>query len=113
MNRNTGNKYTKTVEWHLFREKEIRQAVMEARLDSVATGNSPGKIISSPTENAAIRHVVPLSRVVLSDGSEVIQPEKWLITINRIYDSLDGEQRLLAENRYRNKRQYSNACQRA
>ena len=50
MNRNTGNKYTKIVEWHLFREKEIRQAVMEARLDSASSGNSSGKVISNPTE---------------------------------------------------------------
>ena len=112
MNRNTGNKYTKIVEWHLFREKEIRQAVMEARLDSASSGNSSGKVISNPTENAALRNIAPLAKVVLSDGAEVFRPEEWLIAIKRIYGSLDGEQRALAESRYRNKRQYFKDCQR-
>ena len=112
MNRNTGNKYTKTVEWHLFREKEIRKAVIEARLDSASPGCSSGKSISNPTENAAIRNIAPLSKVVLSDGSEVVRPEAWLSAIKRIYGSLDGEQRALAESRYRNKRQYFKDCQR-
>ena len=112
MNRNTGNTYTKIVEWHLFREKEIRQAVVEARLDGASSGNSSGKVISNPTENTALRNIAPLAKVVLSDGSEVFRPEEWLITIKRIYGSLDSEQRALAESRYRNKRQYFKDCQR-
>ena len=112
MNRNTGNKYTKIVEWHLFREKEIRRAVMEARLDSASTGNSSSNVISNPTENTALHNIAPLTKVVLSDGSEVFRPEEWLITIKRIYGNLDCEQRALAESRYRNKRQYFKDCQR-
>lgn len=85
---------------------------MEARLDSASSGNSSGKVISNPTENSALRNIAPLAKVVLSDGSEVFRPEEWLITIKRIYGSLDGEQRALAESRYRNKRQYFKDCQR-
>ena len=54
MNRNTGNKYTKIVEWHLFREKEIRQAVMEARLDGASSGNSSGLNVGSDTPQGQI-----------------------------------------------------------
>lgn len=110
MNRNTGNKYTKTVEWHFFREKEIRQVVMEARLDSASTGNVPGKTISSPTENAAIRNVTPLSKVVLPDGSEVIQPEKWLVVIEKAYEGLTRKQKKIAKKRYRQKEGYTKTC---
>lgn len=110
MNRNTGNKYTKIVEWHLFREKEIRQAVMEARLDSASSGNSSGKVISNPTENAALRNIAPLAKVVLSDGSEVFRPEEWLITIDRIYAGLDKKQKKIAKKRYKQKEQYIKTC---
>ena len=108
--RNAGNKYTRTVEWHLFREKEIRQAVMEARLDGASSGNSSGKVINNPTENAALRNIAPLAKVVLSDGSEVFRPEEWLIAIDRIYEGLDKKQKKIAKKRYKQKEQYIKTC---
>lgn len=109
MGRNT-NKYAMAVEWHLFREKEIRQAVDEARLDAASTGAGSSAIISSPTESAALRNITPLSKVVLSDGSEVFRPELWLLAIKKIYAGLDKKQKTIAKKRYRQGESYVKTC---
>lgn len=109
MGRNT-NKYAMMVEWHLFREKEIRQAVDEARLDVASTGADSSAIISSPTESAALRNITPLSKVVLSDGSEVFRPELWLLAIKKIYAGLDKKQKTIAKKRYRQGESYIKTC---
>lgn len=109
MGRNT-NKYAMAVEWHLFREKEIRQAVDEARLDAASTGAGSSAIISSPTESAALRNITPLSKVVLSDGSEVFRPELWLLAIKKIYAGLDKKQKTIAKKRYRQGESYIKTC---
>lgn len=104
------NKYAKTVEWYLFREKEIKQAVAEARLDVAFTGNTRSAVISSPTENAALRNIEPLQKVVLSDGTEVFKPEQWLLAIKRIYEGLDKKQKTIAKKRYRQGESYIKTC---
>ena len=109
MGRNT-NKYAMMVEWHLFREKEIKQAVDEARLDVASKGAGSSAIISSPTESAALRNITPLSKVVLSDGSEVVKPELWLLAIKKIYAGLDKKQKKIAKKRYKQKEQYIKTC---
>ena len=109
MSRNT-NKYAMMVEWHLFHEKEIRQAVDEARLDVASTGAGSSAIISSPTESAALRNITPLSKVVLSDGSEVVKPELWLLAIKKIYAGLDKKQTTIARKRYRQGESYTRTC---
>ena len=109
MGRNT-NKYAMMVEWHLFHEKEIRQAVDEARLDVASTGAGSSAIISSPTESAALRNITPLSKVVLSDGSEVVKPELWLLAIKKIYAGLDKKQKTIAKKRYRQGESYIKTC---
>mgnify|MGYP004501062173 FL=1 len=109
MSKNT-NKYAKTVEWYLFREKEIKQAVAEARLDVAFTGNTSSAVISSPTENAALRNIEPLQKVVLSDGAEVFKPEQWLLAIKRIYEGLDKKQKTIAKKRYRQGESYMRTC---
>ncbi len=109
MGRNT-NKYAIMVEWHLFREKEIKQAVDEARLDVASTGAGSSAIISSPTESAALRNITPLSKVVLSDGSEVVKPELWLLAIKKIYEGLNKKQKTIARKRYRQGKSYTRTC---
>lgn len=109
MGRNT-NKYAMMVEWHLFREKEIKQAVDEARLDVASTGAGSSAIINSPTESAALRNITPLSKVVLSDGSEVIRPELWLLAIKKIYEGLNKKQKTIARKRYRQGESYTRTC---
>ena len=109
MSRNT-NKYAMMVEWHLFHEKEIRQAVDEARLDVASTGAGSSAIISSPTESTALRNITPLSKVVLSDGSEVVRPELWLLAIKKIYEGLDKKQKTIARKRYRQGESYTRTC---
>ena len=109
MGRNT-NKYAMMVEWHLFREKEIKQAVDEARLDVASTGAGSSAIISSPTESAALRNITPLSKVVLSDGSEVVKPELWLLAIKKIYEGLNKKQKTIARKRYRQGESYTRTC---
>lgn len=109
MGRNT-NKYAMMVEWHLFHEKEIKQAVDEARLDVASTGAGSSAIISSPTESAALRNITPLSKVVLSDGSEVVKPELWLLAIKKIYAGLDKKQKTIAKKRYKQGESYIKTC---
>ena len=109
MGRNT-NKYAMMVEWHLFREKEIRLAVDEARLDTAPSGLGSSAIISSPTESIALRNMEPLSKVVLSDGSEVFKPEQWLLAIKKIYAGLDKKQKTIAKKRYRQGESYMRTC---
>lgn len=104
------NKYAKTVEWYLFREKEIKLAVAEARLDVAFTGNTGSAVISSPTENAVLRNIEPLQKVVLSDGAEVFKPEQWLLAIKRIYEGLDKKQKTIATKRYRQGESYIKTC---
>lgn len=109
MSRNT-NKYAMMVEWHLFREKEIKQAVDEARLDVASTGAGSSAIISSPTESTALRNITQLSKVVLSDGSEVVRPELWLLAIKKIYEGLNKKQKTIAKKRYRQGEPYMRTC---
>lgn len=104
------NKYAKTVEWYLFHEKEIKLAVAEARLDVAFTGNAGSAVISSPTENAALRNIEPLQKVVLSDGAEVFEPERWLLAIKKIYAGLDKKQNTIARKRYRQGESYTRTC---
>ena len=109
MGRNT-NKYAMAVEWHLFHEKEIKQAVDEARLDVASTGAGSSAIISSTTESTALRNITPLSKVVLSDGSEVVRPELWLLAIKKIYEGLNKKQKTIARKRYRQGESYTRTC---
>lgn len=109
MSKNT-NRYAKIVEWYLFREKEIKQAVAETRLDACFAGNASSAIISSPTESTALRNIEPLSKVVLPDGAEVIKPEQWLLVIKKIYEGLDKKQKTIARKRYRQGEPYVKTC---
>lgn len=112
MSRSSGDQRVKVAEWHLFQEKEIERAVKERRLDQPKSGNSSGRIINNPTEARALKDIAPLKSVVLSNGSEVFHPEKWLEAIKQIYSGLVGVEYKLAEYRYRQGKEYIEICTR-
>lgn len=57
-----------------------------------------------------MRNITPLSKVVLSDGSEVVKPELWLLAIKKIYAGLDKKQKTIAKKRYRQGESYIKTC---
>ena len=75
------------VEWHIRHEKEIREAVAEAKLGTGGhTGGAPTghTYISDPTANQAIRQADEVRVVNLESGSKVEFPERWLAVINAV-----------------------------
>ena len=75
------------VEWHIRHEKEIREAVAEAKLSTGGhTGGAPTghTYISDPTANQAIRQADEVRVVNLESGSKVEWPERWLSVINAV-----------------------------
>ena len=79
-------------------------------MDVASTGAGSSAIISSPTESTALRNITPLSKVVLSDGSEVVRPELWLLAIKKIYEGLNKKQKTIAKKRYRRGESYIKTC---
>ena len=84
-------KYFKAIDFIFYHEKQIRDAVKEARtsgsrdatisLFPVASANN----FSDPTATKAIKNLIPLKFVKLPDGTIIKYPEKWLEVIEKTY----------------------------
>lgn len=75
------------VEWHIKHEREIRDAVTEAKTSSGGhTGGAPSghTYISDPTAIQAIRAADELRVVDIEGGGRVEWPERWLTVIDAI-----------------------------
>ena len=75
------------------REKEIKQAVWEAKNDSrghTGGGNSGHALVSDPTAAAAMHMVDEIRTVTLDDGFVVKWPERWLSVIHATYTKCAG-----------------------
>ena len=80
------------------REKEIKQAVWEAKNDShgrTGGGNSGHALVSDPTAAAAMHQVEEVREVTLADGYNVRWPERWLRVINATYDKYPASERAI------------------
>ena len=80
------------------REKEIKQAVWEAKNDSrghTGGGNSGHALVSDPTASAALHQVEEVREVTLPDGYNVRWPERWLRVIDATYEKYPASKRAL------------------
>lgn len=80
--------YMRKIDFIFYREKEIREAVYQARLNMTVGGtlrliNSTG--IPDPTATQAVRNLTPLKFVTLSEGEIIEYPERWLEVIDKTY----------------------------
>ena len=86
--RKNRNSYFGKVDFIFYSERDIREAVTQARL---SVGNGNGMVaankngFSDPTANQAVKNLSPLEKVTIR-GEHVIQkPEKWLEVIEKTY----------------------------
>ena len=80
--------YMRKIDFIFYREKEIREAVYQARLNMTAGGalrliNATG--IPDPTATQAVRNLTPLKSATLSGGEIIDYPERWLEVIDKTY----------------------------
>lgn len=84
----TREEYMRKIDFIFYREKEIREAVIQARLTMTANG-SLRKVSASgvpdPTAIQAIRNLMLIKYVVITDGEIVEYPERWLEVIEKTY----------------------------
>ena len=107
--------YMRKIDFIFYREKEIREAVYQARLNMTVGGtlrliNSTG--IPDPTATQAVRNLTPLKFVTLSEGEIIEYPERWLEVIDKTYKycSTQKDCRLeVARRRYRSE-DYRKTC---
>ena len=107
--------YMRKIDFMFYREKEIREAVYQARLNMTVGGtlrliNATG--IPDPTATQAVRNLTPLKSVTLSNGEIIEYPEKWLEVIDKTYKycSTQKDCRLeVARRRYRSE-DYRKTC---
>lgn len=87
MQRRAKNQSAGEIEYIFRHEREIREAVLEAKLgtarhiDGVPSGKSN---ISDPTYAAAIRLAEEVMCVILPDRTEIKKPERWLKVIGAV-----------------------------
>lgn len=97
----------KKLEFYFYNERLITTAVKFARLEQDAHKTNVGtnKAISDPTAMTAIRHIMPIKFVFLTEGlftTRVKHPEKWLDVIAKTYRQFNGQLAgELAQRRYR------------
>ena len=83
--REARDRNVRRIEYIIRHEKQIAEAVREARLSVFGQPEIPGggSAISKPTEAMAIRLADELQEVVV-DGRPVEQPERWLKVISAV-----------------------------
>ena len=82
------------IETMFRRQKQIEQAVFEAKNDSrghTGGGGTGHTYVSDPTAMAAIRSAEELRSVTLDDGFVVRWPERWLRVIVGTYKNCPGD----------------------
>lgn len=87
--RKNRNSYLARIDFIFYHEKEIREAVLQARLDSGGLGTiriAGGNGLTDPTARQAVKNLTPLPVVVIHGGHTVKHPEHWLIVIDKTYD---------------------------
>ena len=81
------------IELMFRRQKQIEQAVYEAKNDShghTGGGSSGHAFVSDPTAAAAMHMVDEIRTVTLDDGFVVKWPERWLSVIHTTYSRCAG-----------------------
>ena len=85
--RESRDRNVRRVEWHIRHEREIRDAVTEAKYSAGGhIGGAPSghSYISDPTAAQALRAVAELREVEIESGGRVEWPERWLAVIDAV-----------------------------
>lgn len=107
--------YFSQIDFIFYHEQEIKEAVLQARLDSGHTGTVKivnGNGMTDPTANQAIKNLTLLPFVIIQGGHTVKKPESWLVVIDKTYShcKLQNDCRYeVARRRYRNE-DYRKTC---
>lgn len=105
------NKLIQMADWYLYRENKIRRLVRERRTEVIVNA-MPGDIISSPTENTAIRHLTEIDSIAFNNGKVVYFPERWIILFDKLYSEIKGNMLSVAIGRYQRREKYAVTCAR-
>lgn len=105
------NKLIQMADWYLYRENKIRRLVRERRTEIIVNA-MPGDIISSPTENTAIRHLTEIDSIAFNNGKVVYFPERWIILFDKLYSEIKGNMLSVAIGRYQRREKYAVTCAR-
>lgn len=105
------NKLIQMADWYLYRENKIRRLVRERRTE-VIVNVMPGDIISSPTENTAIRHLTEIDSIAFNNGKVIYFPERWIILFDKLYSEIKGNMLSVAIGRYQRREKYAVTCAR-
>ncbi len=98
MQRKTGNGYIRKIDFVFYNEKQIREAVLDARNKPHMPGQN-GSGIGDPTASAAIRNVTPIRKVNVK-GELLEWPEDWLRVVDATYAWCDNDRLIVARDRY-------------
>lgn len=79
-----GQGYIRKVEFAFYNEKELRDAVFEARAKQRIPELRNASGLSDPTAALAIRNLTPISSVKVA-GMELRKPESWLSVVDKTY----------------------------
>lgn len=105
------NKLIQMADWYLYRENKIRRLVRERRTEVIVNA-MPGDIISSPTENTAIRHLTEIDSIAFNNGKVIYFPERWIILFDKLYSEIKGNMLSVAIGRYQRREKYAVTCAR-
>lgn len=105
------NKLIQMADWYLYRENKIRRLVRERRTEVIVNA-MPGDIISSPTENTAIRHLTEIGSIAFNNGKVIYFPERWIILFDKLYSEIKGNMLSVAIGRYQRREKYAVTCAR-
>ena len=86
--RKSGQSYLGKIDFVFYHESEIREGIMQARLESGHCGGVvvvSGSGISDPTATQAVKNITPLPVITIHGGHTVKRPESWLIVIEKTY----------------------------
>ena len=109
--------YFRQVDFIFYREKQIRDAILEKNLESKDNSISLFPVanahtFSDPTASRALRNLTPLKFVKLRDGTMIKYPEKWIAVIDKTYNWCRRQQDCrfeVAKRRYHNE-DYRKTC---
>lgn len=109
MQRRTGTEYMRKIDFVFYNEREIREAVLDAREGNEKRGAKNKNHVSDPTAAKAIRSVMPLKSVRVR-GVSLAWPEHWLKVVDAVYAWCKGDRLIVAKNRYINNEDYRRTC---
>lgn len=99
MHRQTGTEYVRKIDFVFYHEREIREAVLDAREGAGKQAARNKNRIGDPTAARAIRNVTPLQSVRVR-GTRLEWPEHWLQVVDAVYAWCAGDRLVVARDRY-------------